>query len=195
MKQSEIIIELLKSLQKAQSSIKTIAFDSTNPHFKNRYASYNAIVDVVKPSFLSCGLTVIQYVNAKEMILFTRILHLTGQWIEDDGIPLIVDKENMQGLGSAITYAKRYGLQAMGFVVTDEDDDGSQASKPVPSQAAPPVKPYTPPKPVAAPVKPIAQTFKTQAEKYPNLSKVTQVMPTEEPMPEMPAWMNEKEPF
>jgi len=131
---------------------------------------------------------------------------VSGQWIEDEGIPLITDKQNMQGLGSAITYAKRYGLQAMGFIVTDEDDDGNSASKPIPSQATPPVKasapyklqapvePYSPPKPAQSPAKPLQQTLATQAAKYPNLSKAAvKSMPIEPPMPEQPAWVTESD--
>jgi hypothetical protein len=62
-------------------------------------------------------------------VLRTTLLHKSGQWIASE-VPLMVgEKSTMQTLGSAITYARRYGLAAMVGVVADEDDDGNAASK------------------------------------------------------------------
>jgi hypothetical protein len=58
--------------------------------------------------------------------MVTRLLHGSGQWIQDGGVPLIPSKQDMQGLGSALTYSRRYGLMAM-VGIAPEDDDGNAA--------------------------------------------------------------------
>ena len=58
----------------------------------------------------------------------TRLLHTTGESFSSK-VYLVLDKQNMQGLGSAITYARRYGLLGMANLEA-EDDDGNEASKP-----------------------------------------------------------------
>jgi hypothetical protein len=74
-------------------------------------------------------------------VTITRLMHSSGQWIEDGGVPLILSKDDMQGLGSALTYSRRYGLMSM-VGVAPEDDDGNAASqKPNGATTAAPSKP------------------------------------------------------
>lgn len=130
MKTSEQINELAAALAKAQGVREPAIFDKINPHFKSKYASINSIMDSVKKPLADNGLSTIQSLagNGDALFIITRVLHSSGQWIEDDGVPLLLDKQNMQGLGSAISYAKRYGISAMLSIVCDEDDDGTGAT-------------------------------------------------------------------
>jgi hypothetical protein len=62
-------------------------------------------------------------------MLITTLAHLSGQWIRSY-LPIINEKNNIQGLGSAITYNRRYALSAIVGIISDEDDDGNSASTP-----------------------------------------------------------------
>ena len=140
MKRSESSKEISLALSKAQGEMPIISFDRQSHN--NRYASLTAIVDGTQATLAKHGLSIIQTftVGEKTNMIVTSLLHQSGEWLEDDGVPLIVDKQNMQGLGSAITYAKRYGMSAMLRIVTDEDDDGNASMlKSVPAQRAEPM--------------------------------------------------------
>lgn len=148
MRQSESINEIAAALAKAQGEMEPAVFDRVNPHFKSKYATLTAIMDTVKRPLAKNNLAVVQSLEGSRdaMYLVTKIVHSSGQWIADDGIPLVLDKNNMQGLGSAMSYAKRYGISSLLTVVADEDDDaegavGRPESKQVTQQkAAPPKK-------------------------------------------------------
>jgi hypothetical protein len=132
MKTTEAISDLFAALALAQSKIDAASKNATNPHLKNTYADLSAVWDACRESLTSNGLSVIQYVTfdtTAQRVLVTRLAHKTGQWIEDDGIPLMSVKQDMQGIGSAITYARRYGITAL-IGITQHDDDGNAASKP-----------------------------------------------------------------
>lgn len=125
MNKSETLAKLATALVKAQAEIKFAAKDSNNPFFKSKYADLPAVIDAVKPALNKHGLSFLQIVV--ETGVETMILHESGEYIS--GItPVIVAKQNdPQALGSAITYAKRYGLQAIVGVPADVDDDGEAA--------------------------------------------------------------------
>ena len=90
------------------------------------------------------GITLIQCVDGDTV--GTTLLHESGQWISGGSVKLIIDKQNMQGLGSAITYAKRYSLSSILGLATEEDDDGNTASSPAPLKNATPVASQPPPR-------------------------------------------------
>ncbi len=119
----------IKSLIKAQSEMEHVKKDSTNPHFKNRYASLEAVIDATSKVFQANGFAVMQPCGRDELGVYveTRLLHSTGEAFSSK-VYLVLDKQNMQGLGSAITYARRYGLLGMACLAP-EDDDGNDASK------------------------------------------------------------------
>ena len=125
---SETIDAISAALAKAQGEIEGATKSSENPHFRSKYADLGNVWDACRGPLTKNGLAIHQGVRGDgEMRLVTTILHASGQWIEDDGMPLLLDKQNMQGLGSALTYARRYGL--MGAVgIAPEDDDGNAAS-------------------------------------------------------------------
>jgi hypothetical protein len=132
MNHSESIKELAAALSKAQAQIKPAVFDSKNPHFKNEYASLSSYIDASRKALTDNALSLSQTIRITERgnILVTTLMHASGEWISGE-MPLIVGKGDMQGLGSAITYARRYGFAAI-VGMTQDDDDGNGASVPAP---------------------------------------------------------------
>jgi hypothetical protein len=72
-------------------------------------------------------------------VMFTRIIHQSGQWMEDGGYALNPTKNDPQGMGSAVTYARRYTIGSTLGIITEDDDDGNRASEPAPAKKLPPV--------------------------------------------------------
>jgi hypothetical protein len=125
---SESLKEIAPALVKAQTKIKAALKDSTNPHFRSKYADLSSVVDAVKSPLLECGISFLQGVQDAEggVAVETMLLHTSGEWISSTlRIPAV--KQDAQGYGSAITYGRRYGLQAM-CGVPAEDDDGNAAT-------------------------------------------------------------------
>ncbi len=136
MKTSETIGELSVALCKAQGELGHAVKAATNPHFKSRYADLQAIVDASRPILAKHGLAAIhgcESVDGKIVAVECRLIHTSGQWIETS-LALQPTKADPQGIGSAITYGRRYTLASIVGIAT-EDDDGNAASVP----AAPPV--------------------------------------------------------
>jgi hypothetical protein len=133
---SESISLLAAALHKAQGKIKAALKDSTNPHFRSKYADLSSVVDAVKSPLLECGISFLQGVQDAEggVAVETMLLHTSGEWISSTlRIPAV--KQDAQGYGSAITYGRRYGLQAM-CGVPAEDDDGNAATASTESSGA-----------------------------------------------------------
>lgn len=123
--------ELAKALATAQSQMQPALLDAVNPAFRSKYATLASVWEAVRPILAKNGLCVIQRPEHHEagLALTTTILHVSGQSISSTLVMPVV-KRDPQGFGSAITYARRYGLCAMLGVVADEDDDGNAASNP-----------------------------------------------------------------
>ena len=123
-------ITLTQALAAAQAEMKNAPFDKTNPHFKSQYASLTSIRDTAIPALSKNGIAVTQtgvQVDPETWVIRTT-LHKDAETFSGD-IPVIADKANAQAFGSAMTYAKRYGLAAMVCISSDEDDDGNEATK------------------------------------------------------------------
>ena len=139
------LFNLLKEIKSVVKSVKT---DSTNPHFKNKYASLNAILEDVEPIIEKHNFFIIYVQN--DYTLELRLIHFpTGETITTNA-PLI-NAIDMQKLGSAITYARRYLLVALLNLRTEIDDDGNEATNVVKKafadnkqQTKPYVKPNAP---------------------------------------------------
>ena len=128
----ENLNELATALVKAQAAIQPALKDKTNPAFRSRYADLTAIWDACREALTANGIAVIQLPHdAPEpgrVALTTMLLHVSGQSISTTvSAPLV--KQDAQGVGSALTYLRRYSLAAMVGVVTDDDDDGNAASR------------------------------------------------------------------
>lgn len=130
MNTSEQINEIATALAKAQGEMKNAPLNKTNPHFKSRYADLAAIRDATVPALSKHGISVTQgtEVIAAGMLLCTRLMHSSGQWIEST-YPIDADMAKPQAVGSALTYAKRYGLASICGIAADEDDDGNHAQE------------------------------------------------------------------
>jgi hypothetical protein len=128
MKQSESIASLAPALVKALGEMRGVAKDSKNPHFKNDYASLEAVIDVARPVLGVHGLAFMQGLGeyaAGAMTVSTRILHESGEWIESD-FQMPVSKADPQGTASASTYARRYSLMSiLGLPAVDDDGEAS----------------------------------------------------------------------
>lgn len=154
MKHSENLDQLAPALCKAQAAMRGALKDSTNPHFKSRYADLASVWDACRDALTANGLSVVQLPggNGASVEMTTLLLHASGQWISCTGTFLAV-KSDPQALGSAITYARRYQLAAV-VGVAPEDDDGNAASgtgeRPTPKAEAKP-EPKPEPKPEAKP--------------------------------------------
>lgn len=140
MQRSESINELAKALASAQAEIGTASKDRENPHFRSRYATLASVQDACRSALSRHGLSVVQLPGGEgqRVEMTTVLMHSSGQWISCSGT-FIATKGDPQGIGSAITYARRYQLAAIVGVAPDDDDDGNAASEPV-KQAAPPPK-------------------------------------------------------
>jgi hypothetical protein len=101
-----------------------------NPFFNSKYANLETILDDVKPELLKHGFIVIQEAtgDGNNIKVSTMIIHSSGQWLQDEGLTIPLNKKDAQGACSAVTYARRYDLQAI-LNLASEDDDGNDASK------------------------------------------------------------------
>jgi len=137
MNQSENINELATALSKAQGEMQAAIKDSVNPFFKSKYADLGSIWDAARPALCAHGLCVIQSTEivGEKVVLVTTLAHTSGQWVKSY-LPLNPSKNDSQGMGSAITYLRRYSLSALVGVVCDEDDDGEASMGRKQSKAA-----------------------------------------------------------
>lgn len=121
--------ELATALAKAQSEIQNPKFDSTNPHFKSKFASLAAVRNAIVPTFAKHGLSILQNLTTtdKGVSCETIILHASGQTMKLGPLVMPATKPDAQGLGSAATYARRYSLLGVAGVAGEEDDDGNAA--------------------------------------------------------------------
>lgn len=117
--------------------------NAVNPHFKNRYADLASIRDHVVPVLADNNLALAQTTKTSDgrVVLVTRLIHASGDVVLEGEYPVIVGKQDAQGYGSGMTYARRYALCALLNIAADDDDDGNEASKPASKpKAAPPRK-------------------------------------------------------
>ena len=127
METSETIGKLAEALSKAQAIMTGAKKASNNPFFKSKYSDLSHVMEAISQPFADNGLSFIQSpgFDGERITVTTRIMHSSGEWIEGTTV-LPPTKNDAQGYGSAITYAKRYGLQAMAGVPS-VDDDGNDA--------------------------------------------------------------------
>jgi len=131
MKNSETLKAIAPALVKAQSEMSNAVKDAKNPFFKSSYADLNSVREACIPALNKYGITVLQptvYEGGKPFVQ-TLLLHESGEYISSL-TEIICNKINdAQSHGSGVTYARRYGLQSM-CNIGSEDDDGNAASQP-----------------------------------------------------------------
>ena len=130
MNHSESIAELSKALVKAQAEMSGAIKDSNNPFFKSKYADLGAVIKAIKEPFSNNGLAYTQfpYNNEKGIGVETMLIHESGEWLRSEyTLPMV--KLDPQAAGSAITYARRYALQAMAGIPALDDDAESAMNR------------------------------------------------------------------
>lgn len=127
--QHSSIDQIATALALAQGEIENASKNSQNPHFRSRYADLAEIINTVRPVFSKHGLAVVQAPSyAEGLVSVTTLLtHKSGQWIMDTA-SAPASKLDPQGVGSAVTYLRRYSLAAFAGIA-QEDDDGNAASQ------------------------------------------------------------------
>jgi len=123
--------EIFGALAKAQAGIKNAIRESTNPHFRSRYADLASVKEACWESLTAAGIAVVQMpINDGPNIgVVTLFAHGSGQWIEGT-VYVAPTKYDAQGVGSVITYLRRYALAAMAGVAPDDDDGEAAVGRP-----------------------------------------------------------------
>lgn len=132
MKKSETITEFSKAFAKMQSELEQPLKNANNPFFKSKYVPLENVVSSITKAASKNGLSFTQFPSSDEqgnITVGTIVMHESGEWIEYDPIKMKPAKSDPQGVGSAITYAKRYALSAIFGITSDQDDDGNEASR------------------------------------------------------------------
>jgi len=172
---------IFAALAAAQMQMGKALKDSSNPAFKSKYADLASVMDACMAALNGNGIAVFQPTVDDESGRYVKTIlaHVSGETL-DCRVPLIVQKNDMQGYGSAVTYARRYGLMSMAGIAP-EDDDGNAAAK-----AAPMVEERTAPRQAPPTDKAVGEAITYLAEasdlgdlkaRWSNLPKAMQALP------------------
>lgn len=120
---------LASALLEVQKNLPSLPKDATNPHFKNKYVSLETLLTKVIPVLNEQGLVFVQHPTTLDgqPALRTRIIHAASGEFEEDTMYLL-GKDDPQGQGAALTYARRYAMTAVLGLGGDPDDDGNRAN-------------------------------------------------------------------
>ncbi len=156
MERSEQINDLAKALAKAQSVFVPAAKTRENTFLKSRYVTLDSIIETTRKPLSEAGLSFVQMLDADGEslpVLTTMLMHASGQWLSSSVTVRAVSGKgtnDLQKLGGAITYMRRYALAAMLGVSSDEDTDGQGAKKPPQRQTQQAPRPQAPKRPPPA---------------------------------------------
>ena len=136
MDRSDETAELFAALSKAQGEIHDATKGAENPYFKSKYADLSAVRSVIQGPISRHGLGIIQRPTTVDggVVVETMLTHQSGQYISNK-LFMPAGKQDPHGLGSAITYARRYSIMSM-LCLAAEDDDGNAAVDSVKRQPA-----------------------------------------------------------
>lgn len=134
-KEEEYMSNSAAAFVKAQAGFGAALKTSTNPHFRSRYADLSACVEAVIDSLHKNGFALMQKTHECEsgVAIETILMHESGEQITGGILRVPASKQDPQGYGSALTYARRYSLMAV-CGIAPEDDDGNAASKQKPAE-------------------------------------------------------------
>jgi len=127
LKMSESVGKLADALSKAQGQMRGAVKDSSNPFFKSKYADLASVIEAFREPFSANGLALVQIPGkiGLEVSVETLLIHSSGEWISGK-IAVKPAKDDAQGLGSVITYLRRYSAAAYAGLA-QVDDDGEAA--------------------------------------------------------------------
>jgi hypothetical protein len=151
--------EISAALVKAQKEFGPALKTSSNPHFRSKYADLSACVEAVIDGLNNNGIFLMQPTHLCEdgVIVETLFIHESGEQMSAGKLHVPASKQDAQGYGSTLTYARRYALMAA-CGIAPEDDDGNAASKKPTAEAKPPAPPPpAPPAPTPKAEKPPAK--------------------------------------
>lgn len=128
LRHSDTFGELCKALAAASLEFAEIEKGTENPYFKSWYADLATLIKATRSPLGKHGLCVVQasQTGKNAVTLTTMLLHSSGEWLANE-LELPVNKQDAQGNGSAITYARRYAYQSLLNIAGEEDDDGNAA--------------------------------------------------------------------
>lgn len=149
-------MDAIKAFIKAQGEMGAAIKNASNPHLKSKYADLGSVMEAAMPALHANGFAIMQPSGGDERGLYveTILLHESGETFTSR-IYLVMGKQDMQALGSAQTYARRYGLMGMAGVVPDDDD--GEATKRPPAQQQPKPQQQQSQQPKQAPEPPLYQ--------------------------------------
>jgi hypothetical protein len=135
-------VKLFSAMAKAFPDIENATKDKVNPAFRSKYADLGAVVEAIKPALVSNDLWFAQVTHEHPggVCVETIVCHASGEQFSFGKLALPATKQDAQGYGSALTYARRYSLMSA-FGIAAEDDDGNAASRRAPANDAPPPSP------------------------------------------------------
>ena len=167
---------LYEAVRAVQAAVGTLPKDGTNPHYSSKYTTLEKIVETVRPLLVEHGLVWMTFPtrNASDQpSLRYELTHAPSGEHVGDMVPLMIERTSPQGLGSALTYMRRYTLCAVLDLVADEDDDG-EAARPKRKPAKAKATPYGQPPPGADPTqrKRIQALLKETDMKRPELAAI-----------------------
>jgi ERF superfamily len=176
---SENLSELAKALCKAQAAIMGAEKDSKNPHFNSKFSSLASVWDACREPLTQNGLSVVQALGSIDgkVNCTTMLMHESGQFIKAD-FAMTPQQNTPQAAGSCATYLRRYSLQAMVGVCSD-DDDGNQATNIRSAPYATPTASKITTPPIPQPVlvqKTVTDTIKPAAGAAFNRANATQIL-------------------
>ena len=131
MLKSESIKEIAKALGLAQNQMSGAVKDSKNPFFKSNYADLSSVIAAIKEPFSANNLSYSQFpvYGDNKVGVETILMHISGEWLSSV-LLLPMTKQDPQAAGSAITYARRYALQSVAGIPSEDDDaNGATHSK------------------------------------------------------------------
>lgn len=117
---------IYQAILQFQKNSGAVIMSAVNPRFKSKYASLTDIQKAIRKPLADAGLVIVHQLGENNTMTSSLVHAETGQSISST-YNLIVQRNDMQALGSAITYAKRYAVAALLDIITDEDDDGNKA--------------------------------------------------------------------
>jgi hypothetical protein len=126
--------EIASAFVKAQKSFAPALKTNTNPHFKSRYVGLDGCIEAVIDALNSNGIALLQPTHPDDtgVTVETLFVHESGEVLSGGRLHVPAAKQDPQGYGSALTYARRYSLMSA-CGIAPEDDDGNAASKPAPA--------------------------------------------------------------
>lgn len=165
--------DAIKALVKAQKAMGAVLKNANNPHLKSKYADLGSVLDACQAALHDNGFAIMQPCGKDQEGAYveTVLAHESGESFTSR-VYLVIGKNDMQGVGSAITYARRYGLLGMaGLAPEDDDGEATKAPKSAPKQD---------PKPPAVTDQAISSAidYLAEAESLPDLKARWDNLPT-----------------